>query len=74
MTKKGRYGKYGGQYASETLMSALIELENAYAKVRGSIVKRMMPVRMVSSSPICRSRSQKRFAPLHRSVILTLYS
>ncbi len=33
MTKKGRYGKYGGQYVSETLMSALIELEDAYEKV-----------------------------------------
>jgi tryptophan synthase beta chain len=29
---KGRYGKYGGQYVSESLMSALIELETAYAK------------------------------------------
>ena len=27
MTTKGRYGQYGGQYVSETLMSALIELE-----------------------------------------------
>ncbi len=33
MTKKGRYGKYGGQYVSETLMSALIELEQAYTTV-----------------------------------------
>jgi len=33
MTKKGRYGKYGGQYVSETLMSALIELESAYTNV-----------------------------------------
>jgi tryptophan synthase beta chain len=33
MTKKGRYGKYGGQYVSETLMSALIELESAYGRV-----------------------------------------
>jgi tryptophan synthase beta chain len=30
MIRKGRYGKYGGQYVSETLMSALIELEDAY--------------------------------------------
>ena len=30
MGNKGRYGKYGGQYVSETLMSALIELEDAY--------------------------------------------
>jgi tryptophan synthase beta chain len=34
LTLKGRYGKYGGQYVSETLMSALIELEDAYRKVR----------------------------------------
>jgi len=33
LTTKGRYGKYGGQYVSETLMSALIELEGAYEKV-----------------------------------------
>jgi tryptophan synthase beta chain len=33
MTTKGRYGKYGGQYVSETLMNALIELEDAYEKV-----------------------------------------
>ena len=33
VTIKGRYGKYGGQYVSETLMSALIELEAAYANV-----------------------------------------
>jgi tryptophan synthase beta chain len=34
LTSKGRYGKYGGQYVSETLMSALIELEDAYGRVR----------------------------------------
>lgn len=28
--KAGRYGKFGGQYVPETLMSALIELEAAY--------------------------------------------
>ena len=27
---KGRFGRYGGQYVSETLMPALIELEEAY--------------------------------------------
>jgi tryptophan synthase beta chain len=34
MTRKGRYGTFGGQYISETLMGALIELEEAYEKVR----------------------------------------
>ncbi len=34
MKKKGRYGKYGGQYVSETLMNALIELETAYEKIK----------------------------------------
>ncbi len=34
MSKKGRYGEFGGQYASETLMSALIELENAFEKYK----------------------------------------
>ena len=34
MGKKGRYGKYGGQYVSEALMSALIELETAYEQIR----------------------------------------
>jgi len=35
MTKKGRFGDYGGQYVSETLMNALIELEDAYEKTKG---------------------------------------
>ena len=30
MEKKGRYGEFGGQYASETLMHVLIELEEAF--------------------------------------------
>jgi tryptophan synthase beta chain len=34
MNKKGRYGEYGGQYASETLMNALIELEAAFEKCK----------------------------------------
>jgi len=34
MEKKGRFGKYGGQYVSETLMSALIELENGYGSIQ----------------------------------------
>lgn len=32
MTLEKRYGDYGGQYVSETLMSALLELEDAYEK------------------------------------------
>ena len=35
MTRKGRYGTFGGQYVSETLMGALIELEDAYGKASG---------------------------------------
>lgn len=31
---KGRFGKYGGQYIPETLMNAVIELENAYNKYK----------------------------------------
>lgn len=31
---KGRYGSFGGQYASETLMNALIELEAAFNKYK----------------------------------------
>lgn len=34
MSQKGRYGEFGGQYASETLMSALIELEAAFNKYK----------------------------------------
>jgi tryptophan synthase beta chain len=30
MTKKGRFGEFGGQYVPETLMNALSELESAY--------------------------------------------
>lgn len=29
-TKEGRYGKFGGQFVPETLMTALLELEKAY--------------------------------------------
>lgn len=32
--KKGRYGEFGGQYASETLMNALIALEAAFDKYK----------------------------------------
>lgn len=32
--KKGRYGEFGGQYAAETLMNALIALENAFDKYK----------------------------------------
>ena len=31
---KGMYGAFGGQYAPETLMIALEELENAYEQVK----------------------------------------
>ncbi len=34
MGKKGRYGEYGGQYAAETLMNTLIELENAFVRYK----------------------------------------
>lgn len=34
MEKKGRYGEYGGQYAAETLMNALIALEEAFEKYK----------------------------------------
>ncbi|MEM1547127.1 MAG: pyridoxal-phosphate dependent enzyme, partial [Candidatus Methanomethylicia archaeon] len=30
---KGRFGRYGGQYVSEVLMQALIELEEAFEKI-----------------------------------------
>ena len=30
MTKKGRYGKFGGQFVPETLMTALQQLDEAY--------------------------------------------
>ena len=33
-TKKGRFGEFGGQFAPETLMSALIELEEYYDKYK----------------------------------------
>lgn len=32
--KKGRFGKYGGQYIPETLMNAVIELEDAYDRYK----------------------------------------
>ncbi len=33
-SKPGRFGQYGGRYAPETLMPALLELEGEYAKAR----------------------------------------
>lgn len=33
-TKKGRFGKFGGQFVPETLMTPLIELEAAYEKAK----------------------------------------
>jgi len=33
-TSKGRFGRYGGQFIPETLMSAVIELEEAYEKYK----------------------------------------
>ena len=35
MGTKGRFGEYGGQYAPETLMHALDELETAYNEAKG---------------------------------------
>ena len=32
--KRGRFGRYGGQYVPETLMPAILELEKIYAEVR----------------------------------------
>ena len=34
MEKKGRDGEFGGQYAAETLMNALINLEEAFNKYK----------------------------------------
>ena len=34
MSKKGRFGDYGGQYVPETVMPALNELEAAYLEYR----------------------------------------
>ena len=36
--KKGRYGCFGGQYAPETLMNALIQLEKSYEDAKKDIV------------------------------------
>ncbi|MCX5724761.1 MAG: tryptophan synthase subunit beta, partial [Nitrospirae bacterium] len=32
--KHGRFGEYGGRYVPETLMPALLELEQEYARVK----------------------------------------
>ena len=32
--KNGRFGIHGGQYIPETLMNAVLELENAYLKYK----------------------------------------
>lgn len=36
LNKKGRYGPYGGQYAPETLMNALIQLEKSYEDAKNN--------------------------------------
>ncbi len=33
-TKEGKFGKYGGKYVPETLISALVELEETYSKLK----------------------------------------
>jgi tryptophan synthase beta chain len=33
-TKDGKFGKYGGKFVPETLISALVELEEAYYKLK----------------------------------------
>jgi len=33
-TKEGKFGKYGGKFVPETLITALVELEEAYTKLR----------------------------------------
>ena len=33
-SSKGRYGKFGGQYVPETVMNAVLELEEAYSKYK----------------------------------------
>ena len=40
--KKGRFGKYGGQFIPETLMNAVQELEKAYLFYNRNF--RVMPV------------------------------
>lgn len=37
MNKKGRFGIYGGQYITETLMNALDELEKAYLEAKADL-------------------------------------
>ena len=34
VTKRGRFGPYGGRYVPETLMAALEELERIYREAR----------------------------------------
>ncbi len=33
--KEGHFGIFGGRYAAETLMPALLDLERAYVKAKG---------------------------------------
>jgi len=37
-TKKGRFGRFGGQYVPETLMNAIIELQEAYERCKNDPV------------------------------------
>jgi len=38
LKQRGRYGVFGGQYVPETLMNALIELEEAYETLKNDPV------------------------------------
>ena len=40
--KKGRFGIHGGQYIPETLMNAVLELEEAYEKYSKEIGKNIV--------------------------------
>ena len=37
---KGFYGKFGGQFVPETLMTAVIELDKAYREAKEEVSKR----------------------------------
>ena len=41
---KGRFGQFGGQYAPETMMAALEELEQALARIEAARIRQALNV------------------------------
>ena len=50
--EKGRFGKFGGRFVSETLMPLILELEDQYEKAKLDLESKIPLKRMGSTSDI----------------------